>query len=137
MTPNQAASNLNVRTPLPPTTRTPASTFVSPTLTTIRQAVNYTVPQHGSEERSQDEWLLGAGYDFKVAAVSLMYQAQKNIQTVDSYGSCNFNGQGDVTNENSTAARLHHRQARLPGLGRPGVPLGAKDSVRVRLWSGC
>lgn len=131
MTPNQAASALNVRTYTAAADYKNAGFDVRFAYAYYDPAeVNYTNGNVAPKSEAGNEWLLGAGYDFKVASVSLMYQAQKNIQTADNYGTCNFNGQGDITNENSTAAGCIIDKRDFWALGVK-VPFGAKDSVAL------
>ena len=77
-----------------------------------------------------NEWLVGAAYDFKVAAVSVMYQSQKNIQVANNAGLANFNGQGDMTNyvTSSAGSEIDTRDQWALGVK---VPFGAKDSVAL------
>ena len=92
--------------------------------------VNYTGKNVKPESANGDEWLIGLGYDFKVASVSAMYQAQKNVKTGPMSGLANFNGQGDMNNYNTTSAGSEIEKRDFWALGVK-VPMGAKDSVAV------
>ena len=79
---------------------------------------------------SGNEWLVGAGYDFKVASVSVMYQSQKNVQVGKGIGLDNFNGQNDLNDYVTTTAGSAIDTRDQWALGVK-VPLGAKDSIAV------
>ena len=91
--------------------------------------VNYTGSNVKPQSDSGNEWLVGAGYDFKVVSVSALYQSQKNVKVGEKWGLTDFNGQNDLNSPSTTfAGAIDTRNFWALGVK---VPMGAKDSIAL------